>query len=274
MSVKAYLVELELHGVLIYSSEVKPAIGEAGGAIHTTSPYIHNYPLFYGFCGKNVESYGVIPALHRFTYSGVETTRGQRKIVKTPLQYTTVTKILDDLMKMKKGFYIFPAKPLEVHFKKFFISGKGMSYGEIMGALKTVFPRITHHVALVPPSRFQTVLLSSNMTFPRELFIRIGMKRMGIMKAKLTELEIYGRHKTAKWSSIPVNLRDVKLFGYSPTGVITVLETRSKPRNFPEASKIAYIEAENLYELRGKHGGTRIYVPLPHNLIETVAIEG
>jgi len=249
-----FLAEMELHGILTFSSEIRPAVAGVG-AVHITSHFIHNYPLIYAFNRRIAEAYVVIPSLHL---------PFKRKRVKSPLQYTFVGRVLEEIRLNKlKHVYVYPAYPIEVTSKKFFLSAKGYGYVEkVKKQIKDFYPTETNWISLVPPTRHYTLLISP-YRLPKRLYIRIGMKRTGLFKVNLYTIDL-ARIKLIndlEWSNIPVNLYDVRLFNYIVEDCIKVLETRSKPENMYGANIIGYIRARGLYELDTPKG--RIVVPLP-----------
>lgn len=267
--IKVYIADLHLHGVLLFATEQRPSLAEEGGAIITTGHYIHNYPLIYGIAGVNVESYAVIPSLHFTFYESEKIQDLKPRIARTPLRYGFVEEQIEGLLEGRDSIYVFPAYPIKVSIKKFFMQAKGTSYAEFRGRLKTVYPRLVHYVAIVPPSEFKSIVLTSNVEMPRELYMRIGMKRMGLFKVYLREAEISGRIEDLAWSSVPVNIYDVSLFGYSPIEIIKVMETRSKPPSKPSTSVIGYIRARGLFLVeptKKKLRREEYRVPLPPKL--------
>jgi hypothetical protein len=92
---------------------------------------------------------------------------------------------------------------------------------------------------------------------------------MGLFKVYLREAEISGRIEDLAWSSVPVNIYDVSLFGYSPIEIIKVMETRSKPPSKPSTSVIGYIRARGLFLVeptKKKLRREEYRVPLPPKL--------
>lgn len=254
-----YVADLELHGVLIFATEQRPSLAEEGGPIISTGHYIHNYPLIYGFAGRNIEAYSVIPSLHFLSYEDL----GKNMMIrnnKRKLQYTYVEEQLRNLLEGRESIYVFPAYPEKVIAKKFFMQAKGSGYAEFRGALKTVYPRLEHYVAIVPPSRFKTIVISRGSELPKEMYLRIGMKRMGLFKVYLRKADIGENVVEPVWSTIPVNLYDVEIFGYTPVDVAKVLETRSKAPGKLLASVIGYIRARNMFVVKTDK---RFIVPLP-----------
>ena len=266
---KVYIADLELHGVLLFATEQRPSLAEEGGAIITTGHYIHNYPLMYGMGNKNVEAYAVIPSLHFLSYQDLDRSKFRPELAKEPLHYGFIEMQLKRLLSGKeKSFYVFPAFPQKVTSKKFFMQAKGSGYAEFRGALKTNYPRLVHYVALIPPTKFKTVVITNDIELSRTLYIRIGMKRMGLFKVYLKEAEICRKIGEPSWTSIPVNLYDVELFGYVPMDAIKIMETRSKTPNKPLASVIGYVRARDLFLIRS--GNEEYRVPLPLKLVEVI----
>jgi len=263
--VSVYLADLELQGVLMFSTEQKPSLAKEGGALITPGHFIHNYPLIYGFAQRNVESYAVIPSLHYLSYEELKKSRFTPESAQKSLHYGFIEEQIRNFLDGGGGIYIFPAFPLRVFVKKFFMAAKGTSYAEFRGALKTVFPRIVHYIAVVPPSLFRTIVLARNIYPPESMYIRIGMKRMSVMKVRLRRADIVGKENAATWSSIPVNLHDVETyFKYMVEDFLRVLETRSKPPGKPKVSLIGYVKARNLFRITC--GSIEYKLPLPLKL--------
>ena len=250
LTITIYVADLELHGVLIFSTEQRPSLTEEGGAVISTGHFIHNYPLIYGFANKNVEAYTIISSLHH----------------RQGLHYGSVEEQLKRLLEGDESIYVYPAFPLKVTTRKFFMTAKGTGYAEFRGALKTVFPRLEHYVTIVPPSRFRTIILAQGIELPKQVYIRIGMKRMGLFKVILSEAEIIKQINITTWSNIPVNLYDIGLFGYVVDDLLKVLETRSKPTSRPTSSVIGYIKTSKLFIIR--HKTEEYKIPLPLRLIK------
>jgi hypothetical protein len=264
---RAYVADMELHGVLLFATEQRPSLSEEGGPLIVTGHFIHNYPLIYGLLGRNVEAYAVIPSLHFLSYEHLRESRFAPAAAREPLHYGTVEEVLKNLKAGGKAVYAFPAFPVRVTTKKLYMQALGSGYAEARGALKTVYPRLEHYVAIVPPSRFKTVVLAHGVELPGTLYSRIGMKRMGLFKLELREASIARRLETRRWSTVPVNLYDVSLvFGYAVEDSIRLLETRSKPPGKTLSSIIGYVRAKNMFEIRS--GGEAYIVPLPLNLVE------
>jgi CRISPR-associated protein Csc1 len=259
---KVYVADMELHGVLLFATEQRPSLSEEGGPAIVTGQFIHNYPLIYGLLGRNVEAYAVISSLHFLSYECLKESKFAPKIATESLHYGAVEEQLKSLAASGRAVYAFPAFPLKVTTKKFFMQALGSGYAEARGALKTVYPRLEHYVAIVPPSKFRTLILANNVELPRALYIRIGMKRMGLFKLELKEASIERKLDKSSWSTVPVNLYDVSVvFGYEVDDVIKLLETRSKPPGKVLSSIIGYVRAKEMFEVR--EGRSSYIVPLP-----------
>lgn len=265
MTLRLYLADIELHGVLIFATEQRPSLSDEGGAIITTGYYIHNYPLIYAMNGRPVEAYPVIPSLHFLSYRDLRKSSFVSSLARQPLRYTFIEEQLKNLLEGRESIYVFPAYPERIVTKKFFMQALGTGYAEFRGRLKTVYPRLEHYVALIPPSRFRTIVISTR-DLPSTMFIRLGMKRMGLLKVRLRSAEIVKRLREPTWSTVPVNLYDVEMFGYNLLDIAKVMETRSRPENRPLASVVAYVRAENHFLIRAEKEEHR--APLPLKLIE------
>lgn len=265
--VKIYAAHMDLHGLLIFSTEQRPSLAEEGGPLIVTGNVIHNYSLIYGFSDRSVESYAVIPSLHYLSYKDLsEKQRRTISIARSPLRYNFIEEQLRKLLSGEgESVYVFPAIHEKIYPRKVFMQAKGSGYAEFRGALKSNYPRLEHYVALMPPSTFKTVVLTVEKELPKTVFIRIGMKRMGLFKVSLREIVSVKRIRGQRWSSLPVNLYDVELFGYSPVGFIKLLEIRSKPPDKPSSSIIGFIRAEGMFEIESDTG-EKLVVPLPLKL--------
>jgi len=261
MDLNIYVANMELHGILIFSSEERPALEKPGGAVIATKHFIHNYPLIYGFNNRNVEAYTVIPSLHFLTYGKIRESRFVPRLAKKPLKYTFITEEIKKLLEGKDSIYAYPATPLKVTVKKIFMQAKGFGYAEFRGRLKTVYPRLEHYIAVTPPSLFRTIVISYR-ELPRIMYVRIGMKRMGLFKTYLNKARIVKKVGTYEWTSIPVNLYDMTLFGYEVYDFIKIYEKHSKPPLKPQSSIIGYVKTKDLYEILTERG-ERLRVPLP-----------
>jgi len=249
---KFYKVNFRLDGILIFSSEVRPAVsrGEKLGSYISPLPYIHNYPVIYGMLGKSAEVYFVRSSTARADYEDRKTN------LPFKLKYTTVEETIEN-GKNGRGFYIFPLFPKEIITSSFFLSSEIWSYSKtIRYPTKNVFPRVTSYTAFMPESRFYTYMVTDD-EFEIPEWIRIGKKRWGIMRVEPKELEIKGiKDVNDCETSIPVNVKDTEEFGYKILKQAKVLETPSI-----KAGVIAWATIEKCYSLLTKDGEVTLPIP-------------
>lgn len=259
LTARLYEVNLRVEGFLIFSSEVMPRLGGVGSLI-ATSPYVHNYPVIYSLLNMSSETYYQLPSLHLQTYSGRKS-RG-----KFDLRYTTIMRNLQMLKQGKKGVYAFPLRPIKLNVMTFFLSSESWGYGLLTRLpTKNVFPRATTYVGFGPESEFTTYVVTVDTEIPE--WIRIGKKRWGLLKVRKKEVEIKGVKKATNISaSTPINLYDTKLFDYNVKSFSKVLETHSKPKDYPESSLIGYAQLEECEVLQINMD--ELCLPLPHKVIE------
>ncbi|WP_338602944.1 type I-D CRISPR-associated protein Csc1 [Sulfolobus tengchongensis] len=246
-----YKVTLKVEGILIFSSEVRPAIiqGDPLGSYITPLPYIHNYPLIYGIIGKSSEAYFVIPSMHLANY----TERGGE----TELNYTSVKAVIEEAKK-GKGFYIYPAIPKKIITSSFLMSSESWTYWLLRGKTKNVFPRLTSYTAFMPESEFVTYMVSKKGFIPPE-WIRIGKKRWGIMRVEVEEVKLQKKEKKSDClTSIPVNFKDTTEFGYEVKSFSKVLETPSS-----EEGLIGWVTLEECWNVVGKVNQETVNLELP-----------
>ena len=99
-----YEADMELQGILIFSSKTVPSLTDTGGGTIFTSCVIHNYPLIYGFGNRIRESYSVITSEHFASYKSLS--KDSRS--KVGVTYDYVVKRLNEFLN-GKGYYVFPA---------------------------------------------------------------------------------------------------------------------------------------------------------------------
>ncbi len=130
---RVYLVNLEVHGVIFFSSETKHALSSIGTSHLLVAPkaILSPIPLTYALNGFPAELYAW----------GVD--RGP--------QYA----LLRGLNKLSYG-----ALPVRVRYQRFFFSMRGMSWGEYRGRLKVNVPRTVTLIGITPPSEFRTAFIS------------------------------------------------------------------------------------------------------------------
>lgn len=194
---KVYFATLELQGPLFFSSEVKHALTERTHLLSATKAIISSIPLTYALNNVPSEAYAW-PASKGPTYSML------KKIVEKRFSYA--------------------ATPVKVRYKRFFFSMRGMSWGEYRGRPKVNAPRMVTLVALVPPSTFRTVVVSSG-ALPKTLYVRLGSKRSGIMKVRLEEAEV--RESDSNALTVPIEMKMLEILGCKIKSFVTMLTTFS-----------------------------------------------
>ncbi|TRM94418.1 type I-D CRISPR-associated protein Csc1 [Sulfolobus sp. A20-N-G8] len=241
-----------LEGVLIFSTEVRPAIsqGQAKGSYINPLPYIHNYPVMYGLMGKSSEAYFVIPSLHEEAYTG-----------KKGLRYTSVS---DMIRKFKKGqegsMYVFPLIPKRIKTMSFLMSSESWTYVlPVRGRIKNVYPRLTNYTAFAPESTFFTYVITvGETTLPR--WIRIGKKRWGIMRVDMKEIRDFKVQKVQnEVTSIPINIKDAEEFGYEIKSYSKLIETPNI-----EEGVIGWATLGQCVQIEAK--GSKICLPIPEEV--------
>ncbi|AWR98126.1 type I-D CRISPR-associated protein Csc1 [Acidianus sulfidivorans JP7] len=215
-------VTYRLEGILIFSTEVRPAIihDHPLGSYIAPSPHIHNYPILYALAGKPTEAYFVIPSLHE----GYFVERGLKK--SSTLNYTTIKQILDNAKK-GIGFYAYPLMPKKIITSSFLFTSEAWGYGLIRRKTKNVFPRLTSYTTFMIGSEFESYLLTDGK-YEIPDWIRIGKKRWGIMRLYLEKPNIREiKEESQCLTSIPINVKDAEYFGYKVIEYTKLLETPS-----------------------------------------------
>ncbi len=157
---KVYLADVELQGPLFFSSETKHALTTASHLLVAPKAIISPIPLTYALNGLPAE---------RYAWREGE-----------PPRY----EVLKNFKRFSYG-----ALPRRVRYKRFFFAMRGMSWGEYRGRIKVNAPRMVTLVAITPPSTFRSAFVSEE-PLPEVVYLRVGVKRSGIMKAVLKEAEV------------------------------------------------------------------------------------
>jgi len=264
---KVYRVEVEVHGYLVFSSAVMPAVRSSRGgpvplgALVVSNTYIHNYPLIYALGGRAAESYAVIPSMHVSSYE-----RGGKG---AGLSYSYVREMLNwILLDREPWFYVFPLEPVEVKTQLILLSSESWSYAlPVRSPTKNVFPRLVNYVAIAPGSRFETIVVSKGISWGVERYVRIGKKRWGAMRLRFEELEREELELSGSGGARPerrlspmINLGDAEVLGIKLDRFVKVLETPSKPINRPDASIIGYGYSKYYVVFKDRRGRA-YYVP-------------
>ena len=104
-------------------------------------------------------------------------------------------------------------------YKRFFFSMKGMGWGEYRGRSKVNAPRMVTMVAMVPPSTFRTAIVSERQ-LPKEKYVRIGVKRGGVLKLTLEEAEL---KKSEGTLSLPISRSMLEKIGCKVKSFVSLL---------------------------------------------------
>ncbi len=240
---KVAIAFLEVHGLLVFSKitgSLKKSVLSSGAFIRS-SLFIHNYPLIYGFLGYSSE---MIIDIDEPRY-----------------------KVVDEAL--EEGLYVYPAEPLHVSFTRLFLSPTPETYVVPEKAKPSIaHPLQVHYYAIAPGSMFKTVVVyREGFELPR--YIRIGKKRWGIIRVRYVVPEgISDVSDTYRgYSSIPVNLGDMRDRGVVVDDYNTVLVTRNNPF-IGDRSIIAYIRGRPMHMITYEYGGRvrREYLPLPWSI--------
>ncbi len=236
---------LEVHGLLVFS-KIQESIKESTlspGPMIRTHPFIHNYPLIYGFLGYSSETI-------------MEKT--------DPPSYRVVSEAI------REGFYVYPAEPIHVSYTRIFLSPTPETLAIPEKAKpRLVHPLQVHYYAVGPGSLYKTIIIHDPQK-PLPRYIRIGKKRWGIIKARIIRPDkiVEAGPLYKGYSTIPVNIGDMKEMGVDVRDYSAVLVTRNNPF-IGEKSIIGYVRAAPMYKITYSYRG-RIraeYVPLPRGLV-------
>jgi len=190
---KVYLARLELHGPLFFSSETKHALSPSASSHLLVAPkaVLSPIPLTYALNGLPSEAY----AWRKDKGPSYEALRSAKALS-------------------------YGALPIKVRYKRFFFAMRGMSWGEYRGNPKVNLPRMVTMVAIVPPSSFRTAVVSER-PLPSAKYLRIGVKRSGIMLAKLEEAEI--KETSEKRLTLPATTGMLEMMGCKVKSFVSLL---------------------------------------------------
>ncbi|RLE80831.1 MAG: type I-D CRISPR-associated protein Cas5/Csc1 [Thermoprotei archaeon] len=234
---KITVVELEVQGPLIFVKEqysVKDST-LAPSPLMRTSIFLHNYPFFYGLMGVSSEK--------------IVSETGQP-------EYTLVKEAVKE-----KIIYIYPPKPESVKIGKVFLAARGDTLFDLRPKMEKVFPMQVFYYTILPGSKYITAIVhDDDFTLPP--YIRIGKKRWGIIRLKELPVREYEKIEP-KYSTIPVNIGDLKDFNIKILDYNSVLITRNYPY-IGEKAVIAYAKCEPTHRVKYIKGGKErtLYIPL------------
>lgn len=227
---KAYICTLRLCDHLTFSSTVGYAnVMGVSYMVYKPQPYLHNYPLMYGFSGL------LYIALASPT---IET----RKI-----DYSQLDEI-------EKKLYVYPARPRRISVKRMLLNIKGEGPVELVQPKpKSMYPWHVIHYYFAPGSEFETVVVTktADTNIPRT--IRVGVKRQGVFRVECEEAVV---EKRTYGFTDPVNLGDLLRRGMQPSSHIVLLETKTTRKDVPYSNVIvkAYFDKDVVTVLRTPSG--------------------
>lgn len=233
---KTYICTLRLCDYLTFSSTVGYTnIMDVTYTVYKPQPYLHNYPLMYGFGGL----------LHVSLASPhVETMQ---------IDYSS----LDDI---EGRLYIYPARPRRIFLKRMLLNIKGEGAIEVQLKPKSIYPWHAVHLYFAPGSVFETVAIikDDRVRIPKN--IRVGVKRQGVFSVECEEASIKGY---TSGLTDPVNLGDLSRYGLTPDSYVVLLNTKTARKGVPNSNTIvkAYYK-ENKVALLETRSGMRFKVPL------------
>lgn len=232
-----YICALRLCDYLTYSSAV--GFAEIAGVTYTAykpQPYLHNYPLMYGFAG----------ILHASLAS---------KAVETfEIDYSGLSEI-------EKGMYVYPARPRSIVLKRMLLNIKGEGAVDVVQPRpKGMYPWHVAHLYFAPGSVFETVLLvrSSSVRIPTA--IRVGVKRQGTFSVECRKAKI---REYVAGSTDPVNLGDLHRRALRPHSYTVLLNTKTVRKEVPYSNVVvrAYFDKPAVAVLEAENGA-RFKVPI------------
>ena len=190
-----FLVDIEVHGLLWFSTVSTP---HPRGYVQKPIPVLHNYPLMLAI--KGIISEGTIVDEYKPNYVG-----GYAKPSYRDLEY-----FYEDF-----GFYVYPAVLRRAYYVRLFMSMSETDYVVYKPQTRSNVPITTIYNAIGPGSRLITFLLVDPERFkpPRFIVTRIGVKRYGVLKMRLTPLNNFYLDKVPTQVNHPFNIKDVSKEG-------------------------------------------------------------
>jgi hypothetical protein len=210
---RVLIAELKLCDFLTFSSTLAfTIIGGISYPVYKPQPYLHNYALLYGFAG--------------ILYASLASPKKQ--VDEIDYRY---------LEEVEREIYVYPARPRNISVRRLLCNVKSEGYVEPFNwRPKSIYPWHVVHLAFMPGSVFETVILIRNPNIKLPNTIRIGVKRQGVFTVKYYQAEIKGY---INGFSDPLNLGDVIKKGYTPSSYVTLLTTRTLRRDVPYSNIIA-----------------------------------
>jgi len=178
-----YVVELELHSIMWFSTVVQPHINNF---VQTPLPLVHNYPLVLALQGQIVEE-SYVSRCNEYKRVGPPAT-----------------------MFREAEVYAYPMQFERVFYKKFLLSMSESDYLVYKARTRLAVPLMATYNAFAPGTRGRAVVVvPSDRKLPEELYLRLGSKRYGVWKAvdaREARVEVVDRLVTV---SSPFNVADV-----------------------------------------------------------------
>ncbi|MEM3806090.1 MAG: hypothetical protein QXV08_08550 [Desulfurococcus sp.] len=178
-----YLVELELHSIMWFSTIAQPHLSTF---IQTPLPLVHNYPLILALQGHIVEgSY-----ISRYN---------EYKRVEPPAAMFSEALV-----------YAYPMLLDRVFYKKLLLSMSESDYLVYKPQTRLSIPLMATYNAFAPGTRGRTVIVvTRDRKLPEEFYLRLGAKRYGVWKAVyVREAHVEVVNRSVEVSS-PFNVADV-----------------------------------------------------------------
>lgn len=178
-----YIVELELHSVMWFSSTTQPHLN---AFVQTPMPILHNYPLMLAFQGQISEESYVIryneykntaPPASRFSESGI---------------------------------YVYPLLLERVYYKKILMSMGETDFLVYKTQTRLAVPILTVYNALAPGTRGRTVVIAQEDVDVDGLrYLRLGAKRHGVWRVTNIEKASVSVIDKITRVSTPFNVADI-----------------------------------------------------------------
>lgn len=234
---KVYTCTLRLCDHLTFSSTVGYAnVMDVTYMVYKPQPYLHNYPLMYGFSGM----------LHVLLASPT--------IETTEIDYSWLDEI-------EKRLYVYPARPKRISLKRMLLNIKGEGAVEVVQPRpKSMYPWHVMHLYFAPGSQFETVFVAKSVNVKIPATIRVGVKRQGVFRVECEEAVVKGY---TSGLSDPINLGDLLKSGGNPTSYIVLLNTKTTRKGVPNSNIVAkaYFDKPIVAVLESR-SGVRFKVPL------------
>lgn len=234
---RTYICSLKLFDYLTYSSTVGLAnVMGVTYTIYKPQPYIHNYPLMYGFAG--------------LLYAAL----ASPSIEVSEIDYSWLDEI-------ERSIYAYPARPRRIVLKRTLLNIRGEgAVGLSQPRPKSMYPWHVVHLYFAPGSEFETVLLVKSSDVKVPPVIRVGVKRQGVFRVKCAEAEV---RRFVSGFTDPVNLGDLLRYNIIPHSYTVLLNTKTTRKGVPHSNMIvrAYFDG-NVVAVLETRDGQRFRVPM------------